>query len=133
MPSSTSRADVRRFLLDFKRAATSATSKKAQVWSRAKNRDAPLDLGLSERQRDDVLLALQPEDYVAGPLPDDDPAWGGDVWVFGACVHGEDVYIKLKLAGVEPLQHAVCISFHKAERELSFPFRNATHQGDAPS
>jgi hypothetical protein len=38
-------------------------------------------------------------------------------------VHGQLVYIKLKLVGTEPLRRALCLSFHRAEHTMSFPFR----------
>ena len=76
-----------------------------------------------ERKRDDAILALTPHDYCTGPEPDEDPQRGGSIWVFGAEVHGQQVYIKLKLVEDGPLRHAICVSFHRAEWPLHFPFR----------
>lgn len=121
MPTEPSLDQVRKFLLEFKRAATEA-GPRTVIASREKNWSALPDLGLTERQRDDVILALKPENYSAGPEPDDNADRGGVVWIFGAEVNDELVYIKLKLTGSEPLRHAVCVSFHRAEHPLSFPF-----------
>lgn len=113
---------VRTFLAEFKRAATE-NGKYTAIANRDKNWNALTDLELTERQRDDTILALTPDDYSAGPEPDDNPLRGGFVWIFGAEVHGQHVYIKLKLVEDGPLRHATCVSFHRAERPMHFPFR----------
>ncbi len=122
MAPEANREQVRTFLTAFKRAATEAGPKIAIV-SRDKNRNALTDLGLTERQRDDVILALTPDNYSMGPEPDDVPTRGGFVWIFGAEVHGQPAYIKLKLVEDGPLRKAICVSFHAAERPIRFPFR----------
>ena len=48
----------------------------------------------------------------------------GYYWVFGKQIDGVEVYIKLKIAGLAGAERAVCLSFHKAERPLSYPFTN---------
>lgn len=113
---------VRAFLTEFKRAATENT-KKIAIVSREKNWNALTDLGLTERKRDDAILALTPYDYSMGPELDEDPQRGGFVWVFGAEIHGQQAYIKLKLVEDGPLRHAICVSFHRAEWTMHFPFR----------
>jgi hypothetical protein len=123
VPCFSSLAEVREYLRAFKRAATEGR-KKTEIWDRTKNRDALPDLGLSEKQRDDIILGLQVEHYCAGPMRDDDSERGGDVWIFGTEVHGTLVYVKLKLVGVEPLRRAMCLSFHRAEHPMNFPFKS---------
>lgn len=122
MASGTSREEVRTFLTAFKRAATEARPR-ITIVSREKNWDALTDLGLTERQRDNALLALTPDNYSKGPEPDDDPKREGEVWFFGAEVHGQLVYIKLKLVEDGPLRKAVCVSFHGAQWPMQFPLR----------
>jgi len=122
MASEASREQVRTFLTAFKRAAIEA-GPRITIVSRDKNWNALPELGLTERQRDDAILALTPDDYSMGPEPDDDPTREGDVWVFGAEVLGQHAYIKLKLVEDGPLRKAICVSFHKAERPMRFPFR----------
>lgn len=124
MPREASHSEVRSFLTDFKRAMASGKGGKCIVWSRDKNWSALAELGLSERQRDAILMALRPEDYSAGPMPDDAAAREGDVWIFGVEIHGVQVYIKLKLVGEEPLRKAICASFHPAKWPMSFPLRD---------
>jgi hypothetical protein len=83
VPRLSSPAEVREYLRAFKRAATEGR-KKTEIWDRTKNRDALPDLGLSERQRDDIILGLR----------------------------------------VEPLRRAMCLSFHRAEHPMNFPFKS---------
>lgn len=116
------REEVRTFLTEFKRAATEA-GPRITIVSREKNWSALAELGLTERQRDAAPLALTPDDYTKGPEPVDDPARKGDVWVFGAEVLGQQAYIKLKLVEDGPLRKAICVSFHRAEWTMRFPFR----------
>lgn len=66
MSGPSSLAEVRDYLRDFKRAATEGR-KRTEIWDRSKNRDALPDLGLSERQRDDIILGLQVGNYCGGP------------------------------------------------------------------
>ena len=122
MPAEPSQQQVHQYLVDFKRAATEA-GPRTEIVSREKNWSALPELGLTDRQRDDIILALKPDDYCKGPEPDDDSERGGHVWIFGAMANGEQVYIKLKLVEDGPLRRAVCVSFHKAERPMHFPFR----------
>ena len=122
--SGASRSEVRDFLRDFKRAALAGQDQtKFEVWSREKNRSALPELGMTERKRDQCLLELQPEDYCAGQLPDDDETRGGHVWIFGKEIHGHLVYIKLKIVLEEPYARAQCLSFHEAKSRLTFPFQ----------
>ena len=67
------------------------------------------------------------EDYCDGPKPDKDRP--GEVWEFGKLMEGKDVYIKLKIAHVERVKLAKCISFHEAERALCFPFGRGSEEG----
>ncbi|MDD2387389.1 MAG: toxin [Bacteroidales bacterium] len=91
------------------------------IWDdRSKNRQALLDLEISPSQRKDEILKLQPENYMQGPI--DEKMHGIlPMWVFGTMIKGKEVYIKVSM-GVENSQ-AVCISFHVAEFEMSYPLK----------
>lgn len=85
-----------------------------------KNRN---ELGVSSflpNERIEIILELNPLDYSAGPLADDDGS-EGDVWIFGKEIGRITIYIKLKLAGYEPK----CLSFHVAEYPMILPLRKA--------
>jgi len=63
------------------------------------------------------------EDYSQGPL-DEKMCGLLPMWVFGKQVKKREVYIKVSM-GNESTQ-AVCISFHIAERPMSYPFKKQT-------
>ena len=111
-----SKQQVARFLEAFQR----SMAKVGWLWimNRDRNRDGLVAVGITKRQREDVIRSLAPEDYCSGPLPDETRP--GDVWVFGKHVEGTEVYIKLKLTQTEAPK---CLSFHPAEYKLRYPFR----------
>jgi hypothetical protein len=63
------------------------------------------------------------EGYSQGPL-DEKMCGLLPMWVFGKQVKKREVYIKVSM-GNESTQ-AVCISFHIAERPMSYPFKKQT-------
>lgn len=109
---------VEQFLLEFK--------EKMKIWNvlyldgRSKNFKTLTDLELPPAQRTKVLENLILEDYSQGPI--EDTAYGGSpMWVFGREVKREEVYIKIKI-GI-PGASVLCISFHKAEHPINYPFK----------
>jgi len=82
-----------------------------------------MDLGLTINQAKEVIASLTPDNYVAGPKPDDTDA-RKSVWEFGTRVGNAEVYIKLRLSEV---RKGVCCalvwSFHPAEHSMKFPLR----------
>ena len=95
------------------------------VKNREKNTQGLLDLGLSAEERKEVILGLVPDDYMAGPKPDDtDPQ--KEVWEFGKNLEGTEVYIKLRVAQdtrKRNVYHATVWSFHPAEFPTQYPLR----------
>lgn len=87
---------------------------------RPKNIDALLDLEITRRTREEVVMSLTFQDYCQGPV-DDVLNKGGEMWVFGKDVKGAEVYIKITMG--RPQSHAICISFHRAEKPLSYLFK----------
>lgn len=59
-------------------------------------------------------------DYSEGPKTDTLNA-GAPLWVFGKLVKNKMIYIKISV-GPEN-RPVICISFHEAEHEMSFPFK----------
>ncbi len=59
--------------------------------------------------------------YVSGPESDRD-IYKDDLWVFGDDIEGEQYYIKIKIRALVE-QEVVCISFHKANFTLKFPWK----------
>lgn len=114
----TKKEDVHLFLDAFK--------VKLGIWGvvfrdgRPKNAQTLLDLELSVKDRKAVLEKLKVEDYAQGPL--EEKLYGGnDMWVFGVQVKGVELYIKISI-GMQG-QQVLCISFHKAEAPIVYPFK----------
>ncbi len=107
---------VRQFLKEFK---SLVDQNGLIVKDRQKNQNSLLEMGLTARQRKDIILSLSVQDYCAGPK--EDIYEPGQFWVFGKHVDGEEVYIKLKISESSGEEYAVCFSFHKSEFPLSYP------------
>lgn len=90
------------------------------------------DLNLTEGIAKDVILGLAGYDYVEGPI-EDHLFKQFKIWVFGKAspiIASDEIYIKLsdRREGKMP----VCLSFHKAERPLNYPFKNLNAQKNFP-
>jgi len=108
---------VRQFLEEFK---ALMYEKGLLVQDRQINKQHLLELGLTAKQREEIVLSLSVLDYSSGPIKDEYKP--GDYWVFGKHIDSTEVYIKLKIAGHPGTEHAVCFSFHKSEYPLSYPY-----------
>ena len=88
---------------------------------RGKNLQTLATLEINTTFRKQVILNIEPEDYVEGPIVDTLNKVG-EMWVFGKDVKGHEVYIKIMLG--QPNCSTICISFHIAERKMNYPFKN---------
>lgn len=87
-----------------------------------KNIQTLVDLGITIKQRDDIILSIKLEDYSSGPI--NDKYHSGDYWVFGKKVEITEIYIKLKIITFNNgNERAVCISFHPSEYPMNYPYR----------
>ena len=86
---------------------------------RGKNAQALINLEITPKYRDTVIVNLEVEDYSEGPVIDTLYRCG-EMWVFGKDVKGQEVYIKITLGKGSS---ALCISFHIAERPMNYPFK----------
>lgn len=87
---------------------------------RGKNMQTLLELEITPKYREDVIMNLDPEDYVEGPI-EDTLNKKGEMWVFGKEVSGRDVYIKISMSISN--SSAICISFHIAEYRITYKFK----------
>lgn len=88
---------------------------------RKETREAMTFLGyMSKSEVACVISQLTVNDYVEGPVPDDDPNRSGEVWVFGPLVEGTQFYVKVK---IRKLPEVVCLSFHPPIKPLDCPYR----------
>ena len=67
------------------------------------------------------VRSLRVGNYSQGPLPDD-KGRAHDVWVFGKYIARYQVYIKLAAFVEGGEVRFLCVSFHEAERPLTFPY-----------
>jgi hypothetical protein len=117
------RREVADFLCAFKAALSLGHTK----WRRRSDENRAHLSGLEITQNEAVthLMGLTPDNYSAGPEPDDF-APEQDVWVFGCDIKGTEAYVKLSL---EPdryrrtVTYAVIWSFHPAEYSIRYPLR----------
>lgn len=109
------RTTVAQFLKQFKQIAR---TRGVDVIPRIKNKLDLIALGITERIRETIILSLTPDDFCKGPEPDRDRP--GDLWFFGKTENGDNVYIKLKIADVDGIHIAKCLSFHRAEYKLKY-------------
>lgn len=110
---------VRKFLLEFKQAVTSGSG--VDIVPRRGTIDTLRILGLTKGNLEEILLGLSVTNYCAGPKADRDRS--GEIWEFGEKLEGHDIYIKLKVANINGVNRAKCISFHVAEYPLRFPLK----------
>jgi hypothetical protein len=113
--------EVQTFLNEF--------HQKLQIWQilfrddRKKNFNALLSLDISSAKRKQIITALGTIDYSEGPIIDTlNNATA--LWVFGKIVKSTMVYIKITMGQFN--NPVICISFHEAEHEMNFPFKNET-------
>ena len=78
------------------------------------------DLGITAKMREEIILNLEVEDYSEGPLEETQQG-GNEMWVFGKIINNQQVYIKLTISQVTG--SPICISFHRAEYLMEFPFK----------
>lgn len=79
------------------------------------------DLSITAKIREEIILNLKVEDYSEGPKKETQQG-GTEMWVFGKIIKGQEIYIKLTIS--EFTGGAVCISFHRAELPMVFPFKD---------
>lgn len=88
--------------------------------SRPKNIQTLADLEIMPGKRDEVLNKLEVINYSEGPVKDQF-GFGGDMWIFGYELKGNEIYIKITLG--KPGRKVVCISFHISEHPMVYPFK----------
>ncbi len=116
----TTKQDVEVFLNEFK--------VKMRVFQilfrdeRMKNTQSLLHLEMAPEARKKVIESLTFEDFSEGPLADN--LLGiASMWVFGKNVkYNTEVYIKISMGW--PDSQVICISFHKSEYPMTYPFKN---------
>jgi hypothetical protein len=113
------RRQILNFLKDFKELMGQGHY---YVKEHHKNIQTLRDLGINARLRDEFILSAAIDDYSSGPNPDE--YHPGYYWVFGKNFDAVEIYIKLKIVSFNNgNERAVCLSFHRSERPMKYPFR----------
>lgn len=89
---------------------------------RNKNAQTLLNMEWVPAERTKVLEQLEVENYCEGPL-EETMHGTGNMWVFGKIISGNELYIKIAMG--QPRNKVICISFHKAEHPLDYPFKES--------
>lgn len=110
-------SEISAFLFQFKFFAQAAPG--FSPIDRQKNIDSITDMGITVPQFKSIILKLTPKNYVSGPEKDVKYP-EHDIWRFGYDFGGEELYIKL--SGNFSHGVAKCISFHKAEFPMRYPY-----------
>ena len=106
------------FLRDFK---SLIHEDKIQIIERKITLDTLATLGYTQKDLKNILLALTVEDYYAGPKTDQYKPLD-HYWELGVVINDKEYYIKVKIAQTSRDELAVCLSFHKSEWPLTFPY-----------
>ena len=114
------RDEVESFLRDFQQLAKAFD---IIIIDREINEKALRDLGLTAINREEIILNLKSDNYYRGPTKDKDrPIFM--VWEFGYELE-DYCTIYIKLSTRKERSHPICLSFHKAVLEITYPLRNA--------
>lgn len=112
-----SEPQINSFLTDLKQIVT--TGRGLDLIPRAETNQTIRNLGLTRKTVTLEILSLSVINYSSGPKPDKDRP--GEVWIFGKEIKGHEIYIKLKIAEVNSIKIAKCMSFHEPEYPLKYP------------
>jgi hypothetical protein len=78
-------------------------------------------LEITPNQRKETISNLKIENYSKGPI-EETMRNIAPMWVFGKTIKNKEIYIKISLG--KENTNAICISFHIAEYELEYPYKN---------
>lgn len=80
------------------------------------------ELGINIRIAKDIINNLTYKNYSKGPEEDDNPKYGGFIWVFGNDEEKYQIYIKLKIKETSRGKLLSIIGFHKAEFPIEYKY-----------
>ena len=72
------------------------------------------------------LNKLTSENYYSGPNKDTYDSTKPDYYEFGIEINGIEVYIKISIGLIN--KRVDCMSFHKAEKPISYPLKKNKHE-----
>lgn len=111
-----SKNDVEKYLSDLKEKIKTFN---LVIIERKKNRKTLAELELVQSDCKDYVNKLTIKNYFRGPT--DDTENEGEYWEFGTMIKEKEIYIKVNYGKTN--KHVLCISFHFAEFEIKYPFK----------
>jgi len=120
LPTAT-KEEIEEFLYEVRK-----TSRKSfHLRSKKENRETITELGYTQNDVINEICSLSPRDYSEGPSPE--YGTSNEIWIFGRIIQGKEVYIKIKLIGMnnsgEEFDTVYCLSFHFARECLNYPHK----------
>lgn len=88
---------------------------------RKKNLETLAELDILAIDRENYLKKLSVENFYSGPHLDEFNPSGPEYFEFGLHINQVEIYIKLTLG--LPNRRINCISFHRAERLIVYPYK----------
>lgn len=117
-----SREEIESFLADVRKTIRSSFNMRGSE----KYRNTLTKLGFNRKDVKREIETLSVENYAVGPVPEHHTS--NSIWIFGKIIQNHEIYIKLKLIGMDNDANEVdtvhCMSFHFAEENLSYPYKN---------
>lgn len=107
--------EVDTFLKEYKQ---KARTYEMVFYPRRENDDCLLELGITAKQREQIIMNLKVENYYRGPTNDASPEKPA-YYEFGVKIKKKEVYIKLSLGMFDNSPH--CMSFHVARYSMNYP------------
>lgn len=109
---------IKQFLKDFKNCWD---GKVADERSDEKNNNTLAILGITPKHRVELIKSLNYKNFYRGPTPDHAKP-SEECWEFGKWFKGREIYIKLKIYKINDRKRGKALSFHFAERSITYPY-----------
>jgi len=119
--TTTTPEEIEEFLNDVKK--TIWTSFEQRFKPKNKNTLTALGYNWDDVKRE--IASLTYKDYIEGPIQEHGTI--NFVWKFGKIVQDKEIYIKIKLIGInnlgEKIDTVYCLSFHFKEKNINYPYK----------
>lgn len=91
----------------------------------SRNDDTLSILGITPKHRAEEIKRLRYDNYSRGPSPDHDGDSDKLWWEFGRVIDSYEIYIKIRVykRKKDGSFAAKCMSFHIAERSMTYPYK----------
>lgn len=112
-----SRHEVEKFLEEIRVKYESGVLSLYYLNDREKNAQALLDLEIPPNKRTEIIMTLKPEDFYR--IEEGKYLEQFEMYAFGKMLKDIEIYIKISITE----RSVICISFHKAEFPIDYPFK----------